>query len=365
VALILAPWNYPFHLALNPLTSAIAAGCCAIVKPSEKTPATEALIRDIITGTFPAEEVAVVEGGADVAAALLEQPFDHIHFTGGTAIARRVMAAAAKHLSTVTLELGGKCPAIVDGTADVTAAADRIVAGKFLNAGQTCIAPDYVLVHAARADALVAALRAAVARSYGADEPARQASPDFARIVDGQHFARLRELFMRTVAAGAQIAVGGEFDEATRYVAPTVLTGVTPEMPAMREEIFGPILPVLTWQDPAEALAVVAGLEKPLMLYVFTRDAAFADRVVRETRAGGTVVNNVGLHYLNHDAPFGGVGESGMGACHGFAGFRSFSHERAVMRQRWPVTIGLFSAPYVGARARVADWLLRTIQRIG
>ncbi len=365
VALILAPWNYPFHLALNPLTSAIAAGCCAIVKPSEKTPATEAVIREIIVETFPPEEVAVIEGGPDVAAALLEQPFDHIHFTGGTAIARRVMAAAAKHLTTVTLELGGKCPAIVDATADVRAAAGRIVAGKFLNAGQTCIAPDYVLVHASREAELVGALKAAVARAYGPDEAARRATPDFGRIVDPMHLARLRELFTRTVAAGAHIALGGEFDEAARYVAPTVLTGVTPDMPAMQEEIFGPILPVLAWEDPREALAIVAGLEQPLMLYVFTRDGAFADRVVRETRAGGTVVNNVGLHYLNHDAPFGGVGESGMGACHGFAGFRSFSHERTVMRQRWPVTIGLFTAPYDGARTRLADWLLRTIQRIG
>jgi len=365
VALILAPWNYPFHLALNPLTSAIAAGCCAVVKPSEKTPATEALLRDIITATFPPEEVAVVEGGPEVAAALLEQPFDHIHFTGGTAIGRRVMAAAATHLATVTLELGGKSPAIVDVSADVPAAAERIVAGKFLNAGQTCIAPDYVLVHASRAAEMVAALKAAIARCYGADEAARRASPDFARIVDPGHFERLRELFTRTVAAGAQIAMGGEFDAATRYVAPTVLTDVPVDAPAMQEEIFGPILPVVTWADEAEALAVVNGLEKPLMLYVFARDGAVAARFVRETSAGGTVIDNVGINYLNHDAPFGGVGASGMGACHGFAGFRSFSHERTVTRQRWPVLIGLFMAPYGGARARVADRLLRLIQRIG
>ena len=365
VALVLAPWNYPFHLALNPLTSAIAAGCCAVVKPSEKTPATEALLREIITETFPPEEVAVAEGGPEVAATLLELPFDHIHFTGGSAIGKRVMAAAAKHLSTVTLELGGKSPAVVDATADVPAAAARIVAGKFLNAGQTCIAPDYVLVHASRAAELVEALKTAVASGYGADESARRATPDFCRIVDPGHFERLRELFTRTVAAGAHIALGGEFDEATRYVAPTVLTDVPLDSPAMQEEIFGPILPVVAWEDEREALGVINGLDKPLMLYVFTRDSGAADRFVRETSSGGTVVNNVGLHYLNHDAPFGGVGASGMGACHGFAGFRSFSHERTVMRQRWPVTIGLFSAPYGGTRTRVAGWMLRLIQRIG
>jgi aldehyde dehydrogenase (NAD+) len=306
-----------------------------------------------------------VHGGPDVAAALLKEPFDHIHFTGGTAIGRRVMAAAAQHLCTLTLELGGKSPTIVDATADIAAAAGRIVAGKFLNAGQTCIAPDYVLVHASRAAELVAALRAAVAASYGADEAARRTSPDYGRIVDGAHFDRIAELLRRTVAEGAAIAVGGETDAAERYVAPTVLTDVTPAMAAMQDEVFGPVLPVLTWEDEAEVVRIVRSLPKPLMMYVFTRDRAFADRMVARTSAGGTVINNVGLHYLNHDAPFGGVGESGMGACHGFAGFRSFSHERVVMRQGWPVTLPLFSAPYRGGRARLARWLLRTIQRIG
>jgi aldehyde dehydrogenase (NAD+) len=365
VALILAPWNYPFHLVLNPLTSAIAAGCCAIVKPSEKAPVTTAVLRELISATFPQEEVALVEGGPDIAAALLKEPFDHIHFTGGTAIGRRVMVAAAEHLCSLTLELGGKSPAIVDATADIDAAAGRIVAGKFLNAGQTCIAPDYVLVHASRSAALVAALRRALAAAYGADEAARRASPDYGRIVDAMHFERIAELLHRTVAAGAGIAAGGETDAADRYVAPTILTDVRPGMPAMQEEIFGPLLPIVTWEDEAEVVRIVRGLEKPLMLYVFTRDRAFADRMVARTAAGGTVINNVGLHYLNHDAPFGGVGDSGMGACHGFAGFRSFSHERTVMRQGWLVTIPLFYAPYRGARSRFAQWLLRTIQRIG
>ncbi len=365
VALVLAPWNYPFHLVLNPLTSALAAGNCVICKPSEKTPATEAVLRELIGAAFPPEEVAMVEGGPDVAAALLEQPFDHIHFTGGTAIARRLMAAAAQHLATVTLELGGKSPCVVDDTADVEAAADRIVFGRFMNAGQACIAPDYVLVHASRETAMVDALRRAVGRMYGPDEAVRRRTADFGRIVDGAHFERLAELFRRTVAAGAEVVTGGEFDAAERYVAPTVLRRVTPEMAAMQEEIFGPILPVLAWRDRDEALAVIRGLDKPLMLYLFTRDRETARWFVAETRAGGTVINNVGLHYLNHHAPFGGVGASGMGACHGFAGFRSFSHERTVMRQWWPVTLPLFAPPYAGARARAAQWLLRTIQRLG
>jgi aldehyde dehydrogenase (NAD+) len=365
LVLIMSPWNYPFHLLLNPLTSAIAAGNCAVLKPSEKSPATSAVLRELVAATFDEAEVALVEGGPDVAAALLELPFDHIHFTGGTAIGRRIMAAAARNLATVTLELGGKSPALVDSTADVEAAAGRIAFGKFSNAGQTCIAPDYVLVHEAVADALVLALKAALQRFYGADETARRASRDYARIIDDGHFKRLRDLFTRTVAAGARIETGGEFDERDRYVAPTVLTEVTPGSPIMEEEVFGPLLPVLTWRDEAEALAMIRALDRPLMMYAFTRDHHAARRFLAGTSAGGTVINNVGINYLNHRAPFGGVGASGMGACHGFAGFQAFSHERTVTRQWWPVTAPLFFPPYRGLRSRIGQLLLRIIQRLG
>jgi aldehyde dehydrogenase (NAD+) len=365
VVLILSPWNYPFHLALDPLVSALAAGNCAVVKPSEKSPATTALLKELVAAVFDPSEVAVVDGGPDVAAALLELPFDHIHFTGGTAIGKRVMAAAAKHLTSVTLELGGKSPAIVDATADIPAAAERIAVGKFLNAAQTCIAPDYVLVHASCADTFVAALKAALQRFYGADEASRAASRDYGRIVDDGHFMRIRDLFMRSVAAGARIETGGEFDAASRYVAPTILTEVPPDAPVMQEEIFGPLLPVLTWRDPDDALAVIRALDKPLMMYIFSRDRAAADRFVAATSTGGTAINTIGLNYLNHHAPFGGVGASGIGACHGFAGFRAFSHERTVLRQRQPVTLPLFFPPYRGARSRVGQMLLRVIQWLG
>ena len=365
VVLILAPWNYPFHLALDPLVSAIAAGNCAVVKPSEKSPATTALLQELIGAVCDPSEVAVVDGGPDVAAALLELPFDHIHFTGGTAIGKRVMAAAARHLTSVTLELGGKSPAIVDATADIPAAAERIAIGKFLNAAQTCIAPDYALVHASVADAFVAALKAALQRFYGADEAARAASRDYGRIVDDGHFARLRELFTKSVAAGARIEAGGEFDPATRYVAPTILTEVPPDAPVMREEIFGPLLPVLTWQHPDDAIAVIRSLDKPLMVYIFTQDVSAADRFVAATSAGGTAINTIGLNYLNHHAPFGGVGASGIGACHGYAGFRAFSHERTVLRQRRPVMLPLFYPPYTGLRSRVGQLLLKVIQWLG
>jgi len=363
VVLILAPWNYPFGLAVNPLVAAIAAGNCAVCKPSEKAPRTSALVAELVGATFDPAEVAVVEGGPDTAAALVELPFDHVFFTGGTAVGRLVMAAAARRLASVTLELGGKSPAVVDRSADVAAAARRIAWGKCFNAGQTCIAPDYALVHESREGEFVAAAVAAIERWYGPTEEARQASPDFARIVDAGHVERLRALLERAVAAGARVAIGGRCDAARRYVAPTVVTGVAPGSPLMEEELFGPILPVVAYRTLDEAAAVMRAGGAPLALYVFARDRAAARTLAHAVPAGGVTVNNTMLHYAHPGLPFGGAGPSGMGRYHGVHGFRELSLARAVLRQREPALTGLFFPPYRGRLHALARRVLRLLER--
>lgn len=361
--LILAPWNYPFQLLFSPLAAAVAAGNVCIVRPSEKVPATSAVMARIVADVFPEDEVALVRGGVDAADALLELPFDHIFFTGSTAVGRKVMHAAADHLASVTLELGGKSPAIVDRSADVARAAERIVWGKFVNAGQTCVAPDYVLVHEADAPAFLDAAANAIHRFYGAGHGGPRASEDFARIVDDRGFRRLADALRQTVADGATVVAGGETDAADRYIAPTLLTGVRPDAPVMREEIFGPILPVLPVRSLDEALAFVNARPKPLALYIFAGDNGVARRVVRETTAGGTVVNHVICHLANPDLPFGGVGESGQGSYHGQAGFRAFSHERAVLYAgRWSLS-PLYYPPYGPKMRAIATLMSRWMER--
>jgi aldehyde dehydrogenase (NAD+) len=362
VVLILAPWNYAFSLVVAPLVAAIAAGNCVILKPSEKSPATSAFLRRFIGEVFDESEVAVVEGGAEAADALLELPFDHVFFTGGTRIGRKVMAAAARHLASVTLELGGKSPAIVDETADVRAAAERIVWGKFVNAGQTCVAPDYVLVHASRAAAFVAEARRTLAARYGGTPEAHAGNPDFCRIVDVGHFERLADLLARSVAAGAVVEAGGATVAGERYVAPTILSGVGFDAPLMEEEIFGPILPVLTYADIDEALARMRPLGKPLALYVFSRRRATVEHILANTTAGGTSVNTTLLHYGNPHLPFGGVGNSGQGNYHGAFGFRAFSHQRAVLRQREPSLARFLFPPYRGTLHEIGRRALRLLE---
>lgn len=361
VVLILAPWNYAFSLVISPLVAAIAAGNCAILKPSEKAPHTSTFLARLVADVFDASEVAVVEGGAAEAEALLALPFDHVFFTGGTRVAKLVMAAAARHLASITLELGGKSPAIVDETANLRAAAERIVWGKFWNAGQTCVAPDYVLVHERCAEAFLGEVRRALSAFYGADDTARERTPDLCRIVDDAHFERLADVLARTVAAGAVIEAGGQADAAQRYLAPTVLSGVTLAHPVMEEEIFGPILPILTWTDADEAMSRIRPLGKPLALYVFSCRPAFVEHVLAHTTAGGTAVNTTMLHYASPYLPFGGVGASGMGSYHGEYGFRALSHERAVLRQRWPSLVRFFFPPYDGPLPRLAKRALRLL----
>ncbi len=362
VVLILAPWNYPVALVINPLVAAIAAGNCVVLKPSEKAPATAHLLASLVGETFDEREVALVEGGPETAEALLELPFNHIFFTGGTSVGRKVMTAAAKHLASVTLELGGKTPAIVDASANVRTAAQRIAWGKFFNAGQTCLAPDYVLVDAAVEKELLAELKTSVARFYGESEAERRASPDLGRIVDNQHFDRLVDLVERSTAAGARVEIGGEFDADTRYVAPTVLSGVTAEMPAMDDEIFGPVLPVLAYKDRAEAIAVVRRSGTPLGSYIFSREKRATEELLRGCPAGGTMVNNTLLHYIGSDLPFGGVGASGQGSYHGYHGFITMSHVRPVVWQREPALARVFFPPYESRLFRFAQRVVRWLE---
>jgi aldehyde dehydrogenase (NAD+) len=362
VVLVMAPWNYPFGLLLTPLIAAIAAGNCATLRPSEKVPRTASVLQRIVRDAFDEREVAcLVEPGIAVAQALLAMPFDHVFFTGSTNMGRRVMSAAAEHLGTVTLELGGKSPLIVDETADVRLAGERAAWGKFVNAGQTCIAPDFAVVHERVLDAFVAAARHAVVRFYGPTEEARRASPYLARIIDRTAFERLEKLLSDSLAAGAKAEIGGHVDAADRYIAPTILTNVTWDTPPMREEIFGPILPVLTYSSIEDVTARINARGKPLALYVFSRNEAFVERVLEKTSSGATSVNQVLLHFANPNLPFGGVGESGQGSYHGHSGFRTFSHERAVMRQGRGAAIGMLYPPYGRVVQRIVKLLGRLI----
>lgn len=333
VTLIIAPWNFPFNLTLMPLVSAVAAGNCAILKPSEFTPETTAVIKRVVKQVFEEDEVAVVEGGVETSQELLKLPFDHIFFTGSPRVGKLIMKAAAEHLTSVTLELGGKSPAIVDTSANLDEAAKKITWGKFINNGQTCIAPDYVLVHESIASQLVEKMRHQVEVFYGETEKSRQESPSYARIISDQHFNRLVKLMEDAEKEGARIPVGGHTDASERYIEPTILTHVSPESDVMQEEIFGPLLPVLTYSKLSEAIHFVNQKEKPLALYIFSGSRKVTSTVLAYTSAGGTCVNDAVVHYFHPNLPFGGVNNSGIGKSHGEYGFREFSNERAVLEQ--------------------------------
>ena len=330
VVLIIGPWNYPFQLVIAPLVAAIAAGNVCVVKPSELTEHTSKLLVELIGAVFPANEVAVIEGGPAETQRLLALPFDHFFFTGSTKVGRIVAEAAAKHLASTTLELGGKSPAIIDDSADLALTARRLVWGKFVNAGQTCIAPDYVMVSEKKRDALVEELKSTITAMYGASP---KTSTDLCRIINPRNFDRIKALMDGSVAAGAKIAIGGDTDAAERYIAPTVLTDVTADQPIMSEEIFGPVLPILTYKHLDEVAPFVTSRDKPLALYVFGTDERAIESVIADTTAGGTCINNAVIHFANGNLPFGGVGASGQGNYHGEYGFKAFSHERAVLQQ--------------------------------
>jgi aldehyde dehydrogenase (NAD+) len=345
VVLVIAPWNYPVQLALAPMVGAIAAGNAVVLKPSEVAPHTSGALAHFLPEYLDPEAIAVVEGAVAETKALLAQRFDHIFYTGNGRVGRVVMEAASHHLTPVTLELGGKSPAIVDGSANLEVAARRIAWGKFLNAGQTCIAPDYVLVARDKEDQLVELIRRAIFDFYGNDP---KASPDYARIVSDNQFKRLSGLL-----GSGTVAVGGEQDKGTRYIAPTVLRDVAPDAPAMQEEIFGPLLPVIPVDSADEAIAFVNAKDKPLALYVFAGDSAIADRVVESTSSGGACVNATLYHVTVPGLPFGGVGESGVGAYHAKASFDVFSHAKPVLKKSTRPDPDLAYPPYTDKKERL------------
>ncbi len=341
-------------LLLGPLASAIAAGCPAILKPSEMCPACSELMARIIGASFDPREIATFEGGASVSTALLALPFDHIFFTGSPAIGKVVMAAAAKQLASVTLELGGKSPVIVDESADLTKAARSIAWGKFSNCGQTCIAPDHAYVPESLLAQFTAAINEAFASMFGGAEQ----SPDYCRIINRRHFSRIAGLIDGAVAQGAAIVAGGARDEAQNFIAPTVLTGMNEDAAIMQEEIFGPVLPVIAYRDLAEPIAAINARPKPLALYIYAKDRARAARILQETSAGGSCVNASMLQFGHENLPFGGIGNSGLGNAHGFYGFRAFSHERAIVEDKFSV-VPLLYPPYTKRVKQMLKWIVR------
>ncbi len=353
VVLVIAPWNFPMMLSLVPMISAVAAGNAVVVKPSEMTPATSALLGRI-AACLP-DLVTVVEGGADTAQALLALPFDHVFFTGSPAVGKLVMAAAAQHLTPVTLELGGKSPVVIGEGADLAAAARWVAWGKGLNAGQVCVAPDHVYVPEPLMEPMRAALRAAFAAGFGAERR------DMARIVNAHHYDRLSGLVADALAKGAAVEALGADRPDQLSLAPRLITGVTPEMRLADQEIFGPLLPLIPYRDLAQVISAINAAPKPLTLYAFARDTALINRLRAETSSGSLAVNLTVLPFVHSNLPFGGVGNSGMGAGHGKAGFDAFSHAKPVLTNRFTLMPLLF--PPYGARVRrLVQVLLRIIR---
>lgn len=344
VALIIGPWNYPFQLMMSPLVGAIAAGNCAILKPSEYAPEMSKLVTELVRSTFDRDYIAVVEGDAQISQELLAQKFDHIFFTGGTEIGRIVMQVAAKHLTPVTLELGGKSPCFVDASVRLDYAAKRIAWGKFINAGQTCIAPDYILVDAAVKDEFVVQLRKAIGELYG-ENPAL--SPDYARIVNQRQLNRLKGLL-----GSGTIVIGGQVNDADRYLAPTVLDHVNWNDSVMESEIFGPILPILTYDNLDDAIALVNERPKPLALYIFSKSDNVQTSIVNTISSGGVCINDTVLQVSVGNLPFGGVGDSGTGSYHGKASFDTFSHDRSFLKRSILFDLDWRYAPYTDDRLK-------------
>jgi aldehyde dehydrogenase (NAD+) len=344
VALIIGPWNYPFQLMMSPLVGAIAAGNCAILKPSEYAPEMSKLVTELVLSTFDSDYIAVVEGDAQTSQELLAQKFDHIFFTGGTEIGRIIMQAAAKHLTPVTLELGGKSPCFIDASVRLDYAAKRIAWGKFINAGQTCIAPDYILVDAAVKDEFIVQLRKAIGELYG-ENPA--VSPDYARIVNQRQLDRLKGLL-----GSGTIVIGGQVNDADRYLAPTVLDHVGWNDRVMESEIFGPILPILTYDNLDDAIALVNERPKPLALYIFSKSDNFQTTIVNTISSGGVCINDTVLQVSVGNLPFGGVGDSGTGSYHGKASFDTFSHDRSFLKRSILFDLDWRYAPYTDDRLK-------------
>jgi aldehyde dehydrogenase (NAD+) len=351
--LIIAPWNYPLNLCFGPLVSALAAGNTAIIKPSEMMPNVSAVMADIIQDVFSSHEVALFEGGLATAEALLALPFDHIFFTGSPMVGKVVMAAAAKNLTSVTLELGGKSPTIIDETANLQVAAETLMWGKFLNNGQTCVAPDYIYVHNAVKDAFIDACRTVIQARYGETAGEQKTSLDLTRIVNQRHTQRVAGLLQDAVEKGAKVMTGGQVDIDRCYVAPTILDQVPVNARILNEEIFGPVLPIIGYNDIETVIAEINANPKPLALYVWSYNDDLVQKVVTRTSSGGVCINHCLMQFVHGNLPFGGVNNSGIGNSHGHFGFKAFSHERAVVKASKLMMVRLFFPPYDENRRKI------------
>ena len=353
--LILSPWNYPIMLALNPLIAAIAAGNTAVIKPSEFAPASGRFLKRLVEKTFSKNEVAVVLGDQGAAKGLLSHPFNHVFFTGSPATGKLVMAAAAKHLSSITLELGGKSPVVVDESANIKEAAWKIAFYKFANAGQTCTAPDYILCHESKESDLLAGLKENFKSFFsgGGEKP----SPDYCQIVNQAHFERVRGYLEDAKRLGATVEIGGETEKDRLFISPTVLSGVSLDSQIMKEEIFGPLMPIITYKNLDEALGFIKEREKPLALYLFSYNRVAQKRMTEETSSGALLFNDCLIHHTNPNLPFGGINNSGLGSYHGKYGFDSFSHEKAILKSSSWSPFKLMLPPYTKKKRSLVNMI--------
>lgn len=359
-SLIIGSWNFPVNLTLGPMISALAAGCPVVLKPSEISSHTSKVIRKMAEDLFDPDEVYVVEGGPEVATELLRLPFDHIFFTGSTSVGRIVMKAAAENLTSVTLELGGKTPVLVDESASIRDAGKRIAWGKLLNNGQSCTAADFLFVHESIRDSLIDEVAKEMKKIFDHGDVGFRESPDYSRIINERHYKRVSGYIEDAIEKGATVAFGGKTDTGDRFIEPTILTDVDPEMLVMKEEVFGPVLPVMTFSRMDEAIEYINAQPKPLGLYVFSKRRNVINKVLKSTTAGSVVVNDGVIHFTHGKLPFGGVNSSGFGNSHGIHGFKAFSNLKPVLRQRSGMTIAsLLYPPYTRFKQTLTDLLIR------
>jgi aldehyde dehydrogenase (NAD+) len=356
VCLIISPWNFPVNLTLAPLVSAIAAGNTVIIKPSEMTPHISKVMKELIASVFNEKEVTLIEGAVQTATDLLSLPFNHIFFTGSPAIGKVVMSAAAKNLTSVTLELGGKSPTIIDETAAIKTAAKRIAWGKFVNAGQVCIAPDYIYVHKSKQEELVNEFKKVLATFY--NNNANQ-SESYTCIVNSSHKDRVASMINKAKESGATVSYGGTIDENSNAIEPTILTNVKMNSKVMQEEIFGPILPIIPFDDINEVIDTINSKEKPLALYVYSNKRKNVEYILNNTRAGGSCINNNAVHFFNNNLPFGGANNSGIGKSHGFFGFQEFSNARGVLKQNFPGALEILMPPYTNFKEKLINLTIK------
>ena len=359
LVLIISPWNFPLMLAMGPLVSAIAAGNCTILKPSELAPHTAHVIKEMVEELFPQNEVAVIEGDKQVAIELLKKPFNHIFFTGGSEVGKEIMRAAANNLSSVTLELGGKSPVIVDSSANIKDAAKKISWGRFMNTGQTCVAPDYLFVHGQVYDKFITCLKSEISKFYGKSDHERQESAYFGRIIDQRHYSRLKKMIDNALEKGAKVEIGGITDQEERYIAPTILSDVDLDAQVMNEEIFGPILPVLRFNSLQDVIDLIKTKETPLALYIFSKNKHNIKHVIQNTPSGNVAINDVVIQFIHLNLPFGGINHSGIGNTHGYYGFKAFSHERAVLKNSRFSLVKLVYPPYDRKTRSILNFMLK------